>query len=222
MVTRFKACTPILIRIESSHHVEAGSRTRGLRTLDENSGCFRPQTGDDFRMNQENRNGRILVIGGGIVGLAVATELQSAGHPTLLIDKGEPGTGCSYANAGWITPCFAMPLPQPGMLLKSIGWLLDSESPLYIKPAMSWTLIRWLIRFTFAMNRRQMMSSVAALTDISKESFTYYSNLNKRMPDVLGYESKGLLMVGATASGIKYARKEMELMAGRGIRGQYM
>ena len=77
----------------------------------------------------------VLVIGGGIVGTTTALALQSEGRSVVLIDKGPIGQGCSAANAGWVTPCFAMPLPQPGMLLKSIGWLLDPSSPLHYLPA---------------------------------------------------------------------------------------
>jgi len=61
----------------------------------------------------------VLVLGAGIVGVSVARELQSKGRKVTLIDKGVPGFGCSYGNAGWITPCFAMPLPQPGMFFST-------------------------------------------------------------------------------------------------------
>ena len=112
----------------------------------------------------------VLIVGGGVIGLASAYELDRAGVKVVVIDKSDPGYGCSYGNAGWITPCFSMPLPMPGMLLKSIGWLTDPESPLYIKPELSWTLFRWLLRFLLSMNRKQMLSSVDALTAISKQS----------------------------------------------------
>ena len=85
----------------------------------------------------------ILIIGAGVIGMATAHELSARGAQVTVIDRGEPGYGCSYGNAGWITPCFAMPLPMPGMLLKSIGWLTDPNSPLYIKPEPSWLLVRW-------------------------------------------------------------------------------
>ena len=55
----------------------------------------------------------VLILGAGIIGLSMAVELQKAGRKVLVIDKSEPGLGCSYGNAGWMTPCFSMPLPQP-------------------------------------------------------------------------------------------------------------
>jgi D-amino-acid dehydrogenase len=62
----------------------------------------------------------VLIGGGGIIGAACAAELSQRGVSVTLIDKGPIGHGCSYGNAGWITPSFALPLPRPGMLLKSL------------------------------------------------------------------------------------------------------
>jgi len=93
------------------------------------------------------------------------------------------GLGCSYGNAGWVTPCFAMPLPMPGMLLKSIGWLMDPESPLYIKPTMSPVLFQWLMRFLRSMNKPLMLQSIKSLVEISQYSLDTYSMWNNKFPN---------------------------------------
>lgn len=162
----------------------------------------------------------VLVIGGGIVGTTVARELQASGRSTVLVEKGAVGQACSLGNAGWITPCFAMPLPQPGMLLKSIKWLLDSRSPLYIKPALDPLLFRWIMRFTLSMTRKKMLRSIGVLTDVSKYSLEFYSELAKRHPNRMAFEKRGLLMVSAHDSGVEAAKAEMHLMAERGIPGR--
>jgi D-amino-acid dehydrogenase len=164
----------------------------------------------------------VLIVGGGVIGLACAYELSRAGVKVVLIDKSDPGYGCSYGNAGWITPCFSMPLPMPGMLLKSIGWLTDPESPLYIKPELSWTLFRWLLRFLLSMNRKQMFASVDALTAISKQSLNLYKELAANTDKPFSFEQKGLFMVAQSDEGFKYARTEMELVARSGIPGRLM
>jgi len=164
----------------------------------------------------------VLIVGGGVIGLASAYELSRAGAKVILIDKSDPGYGCSYGNAGWITPCFSMPLPMPGMLLKSIGWLTDPESPLYIKPEPSWTLFRWLLRFLLSMNRKQMLTSVDALTAISKQSLRLYKELAQKTDKPFSFEQKGLFMVAQSDEGYRYARTEMELVARNGIPGVLM
>jgi D-amino-acid dehydrogenase len=164
----------------------------------------------------------VLVLGGGIIGSSVAHELQSSGRQVVLMDKGQPGFGCSYGNAGWMTPCFSMPLPQPGMFWKSVGWLFNPESPLRIKPELSWNLLRWLLAFLTAMTTKKMKKSVEVLTEISKFSLEFYAALAKRNTNSFGFDQKGLLMVSATDEGLAAAKLEMNLMAERGIEGRFL
>ena len=164
----------------------------------------------------------VLIVGGGVIGLASAYELSRAGAKVVVIDKFEPGYGCSYGNAGWITPCFAMPLPMPGMLFKSFKWLLDPESPLYIKPELSPTLISWLFRFMGSMTEKKMLSSVDALTQISVQSLKLYQELAAKTDKPFSFEQKGLFMVAQSDDGLKYARQEMELVSRNGIPGKFM
>ncbi len=164
----------------------------------------------------------ILVVGGGVIGMACAYELAKRGAKVTVIDKSEPGHGCSYGSAGWLTPCFSMPLPMPGMLLKSLKWMTDPESPLYIQPRPSWLLISWLTRFLLSMNRKQMVRSVTALTEISKYSLDVYSRLSEETGHPIGFEKMGLLMATQSQGGLDYAVQEMNLVAEHGVAGRQM
>ncbi|MGZ3769521.1 MAG: NAD(P)/FAD-dependent oxidoreductase [Bdellovibrio sp.] len=168
------------------------------------------------------KNNDVLIIGGGIIGMATAYELSQRGAKVTLIDKGEVGYGCSYGNAGWVTPCFAMPLPMPGMLLKSIGWLMDPDSPLYIKPTASPMLFSWLFRFLRSMNQPLMLQSIKSLVEISKYSVDAYAQLNEKFPNTIGYDQKGLLMVSQTDAGLAAAEEERRLVEPHGIPGSYL
>lgn len=164
----------------------------------------------------------ILIIGGGIIGMTCAYELSQRGAQVTLIDKGEIGHGCSYGNAGWVTPCFAMPLPMPGMLLKSIGWLMDPDSPLYIKPTANPVLFKWLFRFLKSMNQPLMLQSIKALVEISKYSLDSYAQLNEKFPNAISFDQKGLLMVSQTEAGLAAAEEERQLVAPHGIPGSFL
>ena len=139
-----------------------------------------------------------------------------------VIDKGPIGHGCSYGNAGWVTPCFAMPLPMPGMLLKSIGWLMDPESPLYIKPSLSPQLFQWLLRFLRSMKQKQMLQSINSLVEISKYSLEAYANLDQKYPNSISYLQNGLLMVSQTEAGLAAAQEEQRLVETHGIPGSQL
>jgi D-amino-acid dehydrogenase len=166
-------------------------------------------------MNSDHHD--LLVIGGGIVGAASAWQLACRGAKVILIDKGEIGYGCSYGNAGWITPCFAMPMP--GMLIKSIKWMLNSRSPLYIQPRISRSLAAWLWKFLRSMSREQMIASVDALVELSKLSLRMYRELNEQAPGAFGFTQNGLLMLAQSSQSMSASMEEMELVAARGVNG---
>ena len=52
-------------------------------------------------------NKRIVIIGGGVVGLATAWELIKRGHQVQLLERNaEPGSATSFANGGQLSyPC---------------------------------------------------------------------------------------------------------------------
>lgn len=164
----------------------------------------------------------VTVVGGGIVGVSTALELARAGLTVTLIEKGQLGHGCSYGNAGWMTPCFALPLPIPGMFWKSLGWLLDPDSPLRIQPRLSLSLATWLMHFLKSTNTQHLFKSVEVLTAISRESLRQYSELAGENPARIGFERKGLLMVGQTSGGVHAAVQELEWVGRFGINGRLM
>lgn len=164
----------------------------------------------------------VLVIGGGIIGTSCAEELTRAGQRVTLIDKRPIGHGCSYGNAGWITPCFAMPLPMPGMLIKSLKWMADPQGPLYIQPRFSMSLVRWLMRFMRSMNQRQMLRSIKALAEISIYSLDQYRRWDIESPGAFGFQQKGLLMVSQTQEGMRTTLEELRLVGCNGVVGRQL
>src|SRR5687768_16421294 len=108
----------------------------------------------------------IVIIGGGVIGVCSAYYLSQKGVKVLLIEKGEIASGCSYGNGGLIVPSHAVPLASPGALGNGLRWLLDAESPFYIKPRLDLDLVRWLVRFVWSSRQDQMMTKLPALRDL--------------------------------------------------------
>lgn len=165
---------------------------------------------------------KVVVVGAGIIGMSIAVELAQSGAEVVVLDKSKVGFGCSYGNAGWMTPCFAMPLPMPGMLLKSVKWLLNPESPLYIRPEFNMTLLRWLWDFTLSMNWTQAERAIASLVELSVLSLEKYKQLAQEFPQEIGFEQKGLLMIGQTKEGVHLATEELSLVNRFGVSGKKM
>ena len=83
------------------------------------------------------RNTEILVIGAGAIGICSAYYLSELGRNVTVVERGEVCSGSSYGNAGMIVPSHSTPLAAPGMMSKGIKWMLNPESPFYIKPRIS-------------------------------------------------------------------------------------
>src|SRR3954471_2158476 len=90
---------------------------------------------------------RIAVIGAGIVGTSIALALRKRGGRVTLIDRDEPGRGCSFGNSGAISPGSVAPLAMPGVLAAVPGMLLDGESPLHLPLRHLPRALPWLLQF---------------------------------------------------------------------------
>jgi D-amino-acid dehydrogenase len=57
---------------------------------------------------------KVVVLGGGVIGLSSAYYLQEAGHQVTVIDQSDILNNCSYGNAGYVCPSHFIPLATPG------------------------------------------------------------------------------------------------------------
>ena len=94
--------------------------------------------------------GHYTVLGAGIVGVCCALYLQGRGYGVTLIDRDDPGRGCSYGNAGMIQTGSCVPLATPGVLREVPRMLLDPKSPLVIRWRYLPELAPWLMRLVNA------------------------------------------------------------------------
>lgn len=90
------------------------------------------------------------VIGAGIIGTAIAYDLQRRGRQVLLLDRDAPGRGASFGNMASIAVTEFMPASRPAVWRQMPGWLLDPEGPVRIRPAYLPRLIPWFARFVAA------------------------------------------------------------------------
>lgn len=159
---------------------------------------------------------RVVIVGAGAIGSATALELARRGASVTVIDRGGIGHGCSYGNAGWLTPSLAFPLPAPGVVRTSLKWLLDSESPLYIRPAASLDWVRWLWGFVAAATPERHERGTAALVPLSRYSLDAFAALDREYPGSFGFSPTGLLLVAQTAAGLASATHEARRMEQHG------
>jgi D-amino-acid dehydrogenase len=87
---------------------------------------------------------KVLVLGGGVIGVSAAYYLARAGHEVELVDRqAGPAMETSFANAGEVSPGYSAPWAGPGVPLKAIQWMLMQHSPLVIWPLLDPAMWRW-------------------------------------------------------------------------------
>jgi D-amino-acid dehydrogenase len=120
-----------------------------------------------------------VVIGGGIIGLACAYELASAGRRVHVVDRARIGSGASSGNAGWVTLSQAVPVPSPGSVRDALRSAGRPDSPLYVRPVLSGSLVRWLWRARRYCTRPAFLRGAAALGALAERSFEVYDEWEK-------------------------------------------
>src|SRR5207249_2389127 len=142
---------------------------------------------------------RVLIIGGGVIGLCTAYYAARQGHRVTVIDRDRADDeGCSYGNAGMIVPSHFTPLAAPGMVALGLKWMWNPASPFYIKPRLSWDLLDWGLKFWRAANAEHVRRAAPLLRDLSLTSRDWFAEFAARLGNDFGLVKKGLLMLCKT------------------------
>jgi D-amino-acid dehydrogenase len=159
----------------------------------------------------------IAVVGGGVVGVCAAYYLARRGLEVTLIEKGDIASGSSYGNAGLIVPSHSVPLAAPGVLRQGLSWMLDRESPFYIRPRPSRDLVRWLLRFRRACTPEHVRRSIPVIRDLSRASLALYRELASLPGLEFGFREDGVLAVFRTPAGLEHGRHEAAVLGAAGL-----
>lgn len=157
--------------------------------------------------------GKTVIVGAGVVGLCAAYELRKRGEEVVILDKGRPGMGSSFGNAGWVTPALCEPLPAPGLVWTSLRWMLDSASPLYIKPRLDPLFISWMWRFYRNCTPAQFEAGVNALVALAQPTWDLFDQL---AAEGLRFEmhEAGLLFLGLEERNVKQLNESLQMLEG--------
>ena len=109
---------------------------------------------------------KILVLGGGIIGVSTAWWLSQAGHEVIIVDRcAGPAQETSFANGGQISVSYAEPWANPQAPLKLFKWMFKDDAPLLFRPQLDWRQWVWGALFLreclpgrLALNIRAMVS----------------------------------------------------------------
>ena len=144
----------------------------------------------------------IIVIGAGIVGLSSAYYLAKAGHSVIVLEKTDGSDACSYGNAGLIAPSHFVPMSSPGIMAKGLKWMLNPESPFFVKPRLSMPLAKWGWQFMQHATHKHVNETKKLLADLSIISLELHQEFADEKNVRL--DNKGILMHCLTEGCLKH------------------
>ncbi len=142
---------------------------------------------------------RVVIVGGGVVGLCTAYYCVRRGwHVTLVERNGPRRDGCSFGNAGMLLGSHFVPLAAPGMVGLALKWMWDPASPFYVKPRPSRDLLDWGYKFWRAATPEHVRRAGALLRALSLASHRCYDELAALPGSDFGLVRKGSLVLCRT------------------------
>ncbi len=160
----------------------------------------------------------VAVIGAGMVGACCASWLRRSGHSVALIDRGEPGGGASYGNAGVFATYASVPLNSPTLPGRLPKLLFAKESPLTVDWGYVLRMTPWLLQFlancrpSRVAHISQSLASLVVQAEAGALPLFQASGADKLM------QSRGAIYLYETEAGLAAAQAEREMREHAGFK----
>lgn len=165
------------------------------------------------KQTDKHQHTDVLVVGGGVIGIATAHYLQEQGLAVTVIDQGKMGQGSSHGNCGYICPSHLLPLAEPGRILAGFKALFNPRSAFKFKPQWRLAYYRWLYQFAKRCQHDRMMAGAQHLKSILDDSQKAYRRLFETTDINAQWQESGLLYVFQTAKGLDGFSRTNDLLS---------
>jgi D-amino-acid dehydrogenase len=160
-------------------------------------------------------SGRVVVVGGGVIGACAAYYLARAGWRVTVLERGAFGMGCSHANCGYVCPSHVLPLAAPGAVWSTLKTLFARNSPLKVRPGTVLANLGWFLGFARKCNERDMLAGGRAIQALLNSSRSLFAELIETEKLDCEWETKGLLFVFRTRHAFEHYAHTDELLRER-------
>jgi glycine/D-amino acid oxidase-like deaminating enzyme len=126
-------------------------------------------------MNQNKK--RVVVIGGGIMGLSSAIWLLRGGCAVTIVDPGIARRPASFGNAGVLAACSVVPVTTPGLIRKAPLLLFNPNFPLFVRWRYLPKLMPWLVRYLKHANATDAARIAKGLAPLTRDTYAQHKAL---------------------------------------------
>ncbi len=166
---------------------------------------------------------RIIILGGGVIGVTTAFWLARDGHEVTVLERGPTvGLETSYANGAQLSASETLPWAGPEVFKRVLKWLFGQPSPFTVRLKADPGQWRWLLSFlwhcTPQLQRRGLMRNLPlACYSIARLSALYdeFANSPGGAPQI-DWQSKGILRIFHSEQEFAAARIYQPLLASLG------
>lgn len=161
---------------------------------------------------------KVLVLGGGVIGVTTAYYLARAGHEVEVVDRqAGPALETSHANAGEVSPGYSAPWAGPGIPLKAIKWLLMKHSPLVVRPQLDPAMWRFMLAMLANCTERAYALNKSRMVPIAEYSRDCMKALRAETGIAYDERTQGTLQLFRTQAQLDGIAKDVEILKQYGV-----
>lgn len=162
------------------------------------------------------------VVGGGIVGLSIALELQRCGESVLLLERDTVCGGASYGNAGHIATEQVFPIASPDVLKQLPKMLLDPLGPLRLDWKYLPKITPWLFSLLRNLTPERFQHSHRALMSLNRHALHAWQAFAREWGVEKHIRIDGSLLVCETESGQAALQKHGRALNELGVTNEWL
>ncbi|MBT0722377.1 D-amino acid dehydrogenase [Rosenbergiella collisarenosi] len=161
---------------------------------------------------------RVLIIGGGVVGVTSAWYLAAAGHEVTVLEKcAGVAMETSSGNAGQISPGYAAPWAAPGIPLKAIKWMFQKHAPLAVRPDGTRFQLAWMWSMLQQCTLEHYQENKARMVRIAEYSRDSLKALRQETGILYEGRQGGTLQLFRTEQQFENAAKDISVLQEAGV-----
>ncbi|BCX67549.1 NAD(P)/FAD-dependent oxidoreductase [Pseudomonas izuensis] len=173
---------------------------------------------EHFRLFSE----RVVVVGGGIVGVCCALYLQREGYAVMLIDPAAAGDSTAKWSCGQMAIGEVIPLSRPGVMQKIPGWLLDQKGPLALRANALPGMLPWFLRFLACARQAKTEEIARDIASLTHHSHADYVPLLQACAERTLLRDRPVIKLFDCANGLEQERPHLAFRTALGFKAEVL